>query len=285
MTRPQRAPKPHSLFAMLAARALRATLIVDRASTWFDRIRSKLVVSCVSDAVLDAYNAIAYGASGNYDPASARFRADWFPWEAAAIGAFFPAAPSRVLVGGAGGGREALCLAAAGYDVTAFEPVRELVAALDGCTRDTGCRALVGRYETLPEVTSLDGTALSLRAGSRFDAGIMGWGSLAHVRRDADRLYAIRQFVGLVRGPVLLSVYPELWNPQHRRLERWLHAEGALFSPGLGRVETFDEARFRDLLSRAGVEVLSFDVSARIDNWPHAVVQDRREASLSYRPS
>jgi hypothetical protein len=101
----------------------------------------------------------------------------------------------------------------------------------------------------------------------------MGWSSVAHVRRDEERVEAVRAFVRLVRGPVLVSVYPELWAPGGRRLDRWLAADGAVFSPGLGRVQTYDEARFRDLLERADVEILAIDTGARIDNWPHAVVR------------
>ncbi|HEX7084819.1 MAG TPA: class I SAM-dependent methyltransferase [Vicinamibacterales bacterium] len=270
MAKPPAAPKP-SAASRAVARALRASLLVDRAAVWFDRLRSKLVVTLASDAVLDAYNAIAYGSSASYNPETDAFRRDWFPWERSALDAWFPAAPARVLVGGAGGGREALLLAQAGYEVTAFEPVLPLVRAFADAARGT-CQVFVGRYETLPAVIRLDGTAAEL-AGDSFDAGIMGWGSVAHVRRDEARVEAVRAFARLVRGPVLVSVYPELWRPGKGRLDRWLSTDGAVFSPGLGRVQTYDEARLRDLLERAGVEILAIDTSSRIDNWPHAVVR------------
>ena len=260
-----------SLLARAAARALRATLLVDRAAVWFDRLRSKVVVTFAPDAVLDAYNAASYGASASYKPGADTFRRDWFPWERAALDTWFPSAPARVLVGGAGGGREALLLAEAGHDVTGFDPVAPLVQAFADAARDR-CRVFVGRYEALPAVSRLDGTIEEFEEGS-FDAGIMGWGSVAHVRRDEERVEAVRAFVRLVRGPVLISVYPELWSPGRGRLDRWLSADGAVFSPGLGRVQTYDAPRFRGLLERAGVEVLALDTSMRIDNWPHAVVR------------
>ncbi len=259
--------------ARLAARALRATLLVDRGAALFDRLRSKVVVTLAPDPVLDAYNAIAYASAGVYNPESDNFRREWFPWERAVLDAWFPRTPARVLVGGVGGGREALLLADAGYDVTGFDPVAALVRAFANAASDR-CRAFMGRYETLPAVKRLDGRTETL-ADRSFDAGIMGWSSLSHVRRDEQRVQAVRAFARLVRGPVLVSVYPELQAPTCGRLGRWLEADGAVFAPGLGRVQTFDEARFRDLLERAGVEILAIDTDPSIDNWPHAVVQKR----------
>jgi hypothetical protein len=58
-------------------------------------------------------------------------------------------------------------------------------------------------------------------------------------------------------------------------LSRWLYGDGAMFLPGIGRVQTFDEAALRDLIARAGLEILFLDMSPSIDNWPHAVVRRR----------
>lgn len=46
-----------------------------------------------------------------------------------------------------------------------------------------------------------------------------------------------------------------------------------MFLPGLGGVQTFGEAELRNLIERAGLDILELDTSPAIDNWPHAVVR------------
>lgn len=263
--------------ARLAARALRASLIVDRAAGLFDRVRSRLVCALATDGVLDAYNALAYGAASRYRPGASGVQAEWFVWERAAVNRWFPGAPARVLVGGAGGGREVRQLLAAGYQVVAFDPVVSLTEGL-AAQQWPGLRVCAGRYETLPALVEYPGgQAVDLGDLGPFDAAIMGWGSLAHVRHDRDRLAAIRALCAAIDGPLLLSVYPPLWTATAGRMaSQWLRADGAVFSPGLGRVQTFTDAQLADLLVRADVEVLALDAESRPDNWPHAVVRRRR---------
>lgn len=277
MTPSIREPAPPGPLARLAARALKASLLVDRAAGLFDRCRSRLVCLMASDQVLDAYNTLAYSAASRYRPAADGDHAEWFSWERAAVEMWFPKAPAKVLIGGAGGGREARQLLKRGYQVVAFEPVAALAEGL-AAQRLEGLQVFEGRYETLPNLMAIDGGgAPRLEDLGPFDAAIMGWGSLAHVRRAADRVAAIRSLVAVVSGPILLSVYPPLWSPTPRRaVSQWLYGEGAVFSPGLGRVQTFTDAQFRELLSDAQVEVLACDPQSRPDNWPHAIV--RRQA-------
>jgi len=267
------------------ARLLQTSLVVDRGAVLFDRVRSRLVCSLAPDDVLDAYNTFAYSSSPVYQPGHPSFREEWFPWERRAIDGHFPAPPGRVLVAGAGGGREAFQLATRGYDVVAFDPVPALVEAMSTTNgrlkRVTTC---VGSYETLPTLHLPDGRTISLDGREPFSAGICGWASVAHVRTGAGRVAALRAMAALVHGPILLSVYAPTWRPSARRdvrggLSRWLYGDGAMFFPGIGRVQTFDEAALRDLIARAGLEILHVDVSSAIDNWPHAVVRRRQKAA------
>ena len=263
------------------ARLIASSLIVDRAAVLFDRLRSRLVCSLVPDDVLHAYNALAYGSSPSYQPGHGAFRTEWFPWERRAVDSCFPPPPTRVLIGGSGGGREALKLAERGYEVIAFDPVRALVDGLPRADAGAGhVTACVGSYEALPLLHTLNGRAVSLEDWQPFGAGICGWASLAHVRTDAARVTALRAMAALVDGPILLSVYAPSWQPSARRgvrggLSRWLYGDGAMFLPGMGRVQTFNEAALRDLIARAGLEILLLDTSPAIDNWPHAVVSGR----------
>jgi hypothetical protein len=273
-----RATRPRAVDRALA-RLIESSLIVDRGAALFDRLRSRLVCSLASDRILEAYNALAFGSSPAYQPGHRDFRAEWFPWERRAVDTYFPPVPTRVLVGGAGGGREAYRLAERGYEVIAFDPVQTLVDAMPEAGTGPGhVTACVGSYERLPVLRSRDGQTVSLADLPPFGAGICGWASIAHVRTHAGRVAALRHMGALVDGPILLSVYVTPWRRSAKKglaggVSRWLYGDGAMFLPGIGRVQTFDEAGLRELISRAGLEVLYLDASPAVENWPHAVVR------------
>src|SRR5918994_2664192 len=92
-------------------RFILATRRLDRTYRRLDRLRSTAILAIASDAALERFNAWTYSGSASYRPGSEDFRTDLFPWEEEAIERFFPRPPARVLVGGAGGGREPLALA------------------------------------------------------------------------------------------------------------------------------------------------------------------------------
>src|ERR671918_3043882 len=110
-------------------RAINTSRIIERIYNRLNALRSLAVLAFASDATLDAFNASAYGTAERYDPESSAYVASLYPWEEEAIDKYFPLAPSRILVGGAGAGREPLALAERGYQVTAFEPVAKLAEA------------------------------------------------------------------------------------------------------------------------------------------------------------
>ena len=263
------------------ARLIDVSRLVDRGAVLFDRVRSRLVSSWAPDRALDAYNALAYGSSPIYQPGQHAFRTELFPWERRAVEAYFPAAPARILIGGSGGGREALQLAARGHEVVAFDPVQALVGAMARTGSGPGhVTASVGSYETLPLVRSIDGQWASLNEWRPFGAGICGWASVAHVRTDAGRVAALQAMAALVEGPILVSVYAPTWSPSAKAgirggVSRWLYGDGAMFLPGIGWVQTFEEAGLRGLIARAGLEIMFMDMSSAIDNWPHAIVRQR----------
>ena len=80
----------------------------------------------------------------------------------------FPDPPGRVLIGGAGGGREAFALAARGYEVVAFEPSADLARSMvQHPPAGISVEALIGRYEDLPSLTSA-------ATGARVDLRLQG---------------------------------------------------------------------------------------------------------------
>lgn len=256
-------------------------MLVDRALSGYDRLRS-LVVTCVaSDAVLNAYNDIAYGTTRVYDAGAAEFRERLFNWESELIAQVFPAPPGRVLVGGAGGGREAFELVSKGYAVTAFDPS-------DVLARSMAARALqdkrpvevfLGRYQDLPRLRPIDADeAVDLSLQSRFDAAIIGWSSYSHLRKRADRIGTLRRFAELTDGPVVASFFLRrpTAKPPHR-LAQWaaslgLRAEGDRFTPHIGFFHQSSAEELAAEIAEAGLVVVAASYNDSDGYWPWVAV-------------
>lgn len=102
-------------------------------------------------------------------------------WESAVVDAHFPPG-ARVLVTGAGGGREVIALLEKGYDAIGYEPNPKLVAA--GCTL----------METLGHVDRLrvsERDAFPAGVGA-CDAVMVGWGSYMLMPGRARRIAFLR---------------------------------------------------------------------------------------------
>jgi hypothetical protein len=102
------------------------------------------------------------------------------PWEAAAVEQAFPAG-ARVVVTGAGGGREVLALLERGYDAIGYEPHPGFVAAGDDLlTR----RGHPGRMRAMAREGFPD--------AEPFDALLVGWGSYMLTPGRAHRMAFLR---------------------------------------------------------------------------------------------
>jgi hypothetical protein len=255
-----------SLLGRIGARAIRASTLVDRAFGRFDRLRSRIIVQIGGDRLFEAYNDIAYGVTPEYLAGGPKFRRELFRWEEEIVARWFPPPPARVLVGGAGGGREVLRLAERGYVVVGFEPSPALARSLARDPAAARVETYLGRYETLPIVHRLDdGAPRDLTGPPHFDAGIFGWASYAHVRTDARRVAAVRHMAALCRGPIVISFYPA--RPDDRRRDA--------FSVTIGVYHLTDEAEIRQVAAAAGVDVLELSMDARDGRWPFAVLRSR----------
>jgi hypothetical protein len=256
----------------LLARTLWATRLVDRLYGTFDRFRSRLVLRLGSATFFDAFNDVSYGGQAAYTPGSASFRTELFPWESRAIEAHFPRPPASILIGGAGGGREALALERRGYTVVAFEPAAPLASALAGSVRTSprAIEVLVGRYDDLPRLRRTDNTAneVDLRKRAPFDAAVLGWTSFSHIRSDAGRVNALRQMSALTAGPILLSYFSYLDDRTASSSRR------DSFAMQVGLFRQLTEAEARGLIDEAGLDVLYH----QHEGWPCAVVRKRQKA-------
>ena len=258
------------VLASLGARALFLSGGVDRAYRWFDRLRSELVASAASDAMLDRFNELAYGGAPRYKPESGAFRDYLFPFEEHVLAHFFPAPPARILVGGAGGGREAFALADRGYSIVAFEPARGLVEELAGGRGDLPIEVHQGAYYDLAR----------LFPDESFDAAIFGWVSFSHLRSEAARLDALREYARLTAGPILVSFLALRSEPTRRlALFRRFLPRGAdrdpndVFAMTIGLYHPVDENEVRRLAEVAGLRLVHLNFDTRETSWPHAVLQ------------
>lgn len=118
-----------------------------------------------------------------------------FDWEKAWWAAALPPAPARLLLGGAGAGREARALVAAGYEVFAFDPLPAAVVALGALLGSAAVSC--ADYET-PE---------HWPGPPHVDAVLFGWGSLTHVLDAAGRFRALAAAAARTDGPILASVW------------------------------------------------------------------------------
>jgi hypothetical protein len=255
-------------------------MLVDRALSRYDRLRSFLVTCAATDAVLDAYNDLTYGATRVYDASAPEFRERLFNWEAELIERVFPPA-GRVLVGGAGGGREAFELVLRGYIVAAFEPSDVLARSM--ADRAAASRALVevllGRYQDLPMLRQL-GTnqVVDLTRGARFDAAILGWSSFSHIRHRQDRIATLRRFAEVTDGPVVASFFlrHEASKPRHR-FSRWaahlgLRADGDRFTPHIGFFHQSSVDELAAEIAEAGLVQVAVSYNDSDGYWPWVAV-------------
>jgi hypothetical protein len=171
--------------------------------------------------------------SRDYKPGARPFEEGLHDWESATLDS--PLFPRRghVLLGGAGGGRELRTLLQRGFTVTAFEPSTMWTSALE--VAGNRAAVLCGSYsDFVRAVTNGDGPLQEI-AKQRFDAIVLGWGSICHITADElQELFVALRKVG-PRAPVLLSF--QLESPPHRftplkaRLHKVLQRLGAPGEP------------------------------------------------------
>jgi hypothetical protein len=223
-----------------------------------------MVLAWAPDEFYETINDLSYGRQDFFRPGTKSFGSTLFPFEERAISQYFPAPPGVILVGGAGGGREALVLARRGYRVVAFDPASPLVALLVGFRGDLPIEGFIGRYEHLPIVSSLESPEVNvdLRSHAPFAAAIVGWASFSNLRSDERRVETLKQFGRLTNGPILVSYFPS-------RNE----ASRAQFTPNLGYYKAFASREFRELAERAALNIIYLDDYP--DSWGNAVLQSQ----------
>ncbi len=247
------------------ARLILATRFIDKftvrhRTTYMavDRVRSALVLALASDAVLARFNALAYGRQA-YNPHSSAFKCNLFSWEEEVIATYFPRPPARLLVGGAGGGREVLALAARGYEVVAFEPSEPLAALMaNRVAKDLKVSVYRAGYEDIPRLFPVcpGERCGNLEAESGFDAAILGFGSYSHLRTDEQRIHTLSSFARHVHGPILVSFHQS-------------EGTGDRFSVYIGFTHDVVASELAAVADRSGLSIAHLNEHAED---PHAVL-------------
>lgn len=255
----------------------RALLALDRAPRPLVRaiaaVREELLLAWVAPARRDALTVALFDRQQTYAPGGNTFREGLFDWECELLA--HPKVPrkGRVLLGGAGGGRETVALHKLGYEVFAFEPAAALVragaraiAALPGST------LLRASYDDLVRAVRGEQNSLSGVLTASFDVLILGWGSISHVLDDADRLAILRAMRSVApAAPLLLSFdEPSILEKPGGALDRTRRVLRRLFvlihAPG--RVSEGDRffswAGFFRESTAAGLEALARDAGYQV---------------------
>jgi hypothetical protein len=223
-------------------------------------------------------------------------------WEQDWFARCLPKPPARLLVGGAGAGRESAALCASGYAIDALEPAPRPAHA---CQQVLGSRGevFVACYEDVSRAV-LDGSGGPAEplAHRRYDAVVLGWGSLTHVLEADERLRLLESVCRLAPdGPILASFWlrpdppPDLPDsvarPARGRADALGRAAGRLVGRVRGvpaRDETVSFGSwygFAHSFTRAELEALAARVGRRLvwgehGAYPHVtfVAPDRKRA-------
>lgn len=176
---------------------------VHRAAASLRAVHEGLYCAWVPPSRRAALTAWVYDQRASYTQGGGVFAQGLWPWERALLGHPALATARTFLLGGAGGGREALALLERGHRVVAFEPSPLLCAASRRALAGRDAVVLEGSYEGL--LGSERGRA-TLRAQGPFDAVLLGWGSLSHVTEAAQREALFASLAELAPGaPVAFS--------------------------------------------------------------------------------
>jgi SAM-dependent methyltransferase len=130
---------------------------------------------------LNAITRASYESGTGFESAEFNLRQGLWPWEETAFRGQFPT-PRRLLVAGAGGGREAFALAREGHAITAFDSTPALVVACRRHATSSGLNVEVLQAEpdAVPEGTG------------RFEGLVIGRGCYHHIPGRARRVAFLR---------------------------------------------------------------------------------------------
>jgi hypothetical protein len=169
------------------------------------RLAGAMFTECLTIAEKSHLTVRIYDTSLGYNEDNDRLS----DWEETWFARRLPVAPARLLVGACGRGREAIALVKQGYQVTAFEPAPALVATSQRHLADRAAVLQLSYEELCASVLDgerLPGKCANRFANERFDAVLLGLGSLSHVLEATQRTRLLHALNVLCpTGPILAS--------------------------------------------------------------------------------
>ncbi len=192
----------------------RARLFLRTQAAWgrvlarIDSILTGLALGLMSRRTLQALDEEMYRRWAEFSSDEHNLRG-LFEWEEKAYAGFLRGC-RRIVVMAAGGGREAIALAARGHEVAAFECHPALLQA---------GQSLVRRVAPAISFEYLERDAAP--AGVQADAVIVGWSAYTLTIGRPTRIALLRQLARLLApgGPILISFFT---RPAGRPRERWV---------------------------------------------------------------
>jgi len=272
-----------------AARLVYSTIVGDRflrnALKTYKQVRAALVLGFLSDSAIQRLGILGYAETKSYGLREDLSWPELNDWEVSFLDRYLSAPPGRVLVGGAGAGREPYHLAKMGYDIVAFDPNPTFVEMM---RRDIPAglpvRSYQASYEDLPllaPATSQE-QAADLTTMPPFDAAILGHSSFSHILDDANLLRTLKLLACVVTGPILISFTSRdsVADTPNSRLDRWLRRlPGRNQDPTIGfRLEIgayrqFIAQEMIELCTSAGLYIIELRVKKHFSHSSYVVVR------------
>lgn len=197
-----------------------------------------------------------------------------FSWEENMINSFFPKPPSKVLVGGAGAGRELKVLSNRGYFISAFEPLcKSASLAKQVVPKKQLLSFSISGYEDL-----ISGRLKEVEDFAPYDAVILGWSSFTHILdKEVQRLTLEKVRKLCPQGPILLSWLRALYIGPKTKLFRKLlsclgfkkYSDTDFYSADFAFHHRFTSSEIHELASLSGNKILFYEDEK---SSPHAVL-------------
>lgn len=260
---------PSASMVKRAPRWAQAALALDRAAQAGARAVHVLVEeglkALLDEPERDAVTALVYGEQRSYRPRGVTFEAGLFEWEERALErAAFPVG-GRLLLGGAGGGRELAALLERGFEVVAFEPSDLVEAAAELARQHPRARVVRAAFVDLVAAVEARRGPLAEHVARPFDGVVLGWVSFMHVTAESRREALLRALRVVAPGAVvLLSFWPR--RPERGRLRPALsRALGYLGRGAEPDLRFAAHAGFYRALDREGLEALAARTGYRVE--------------------
>lgn len=192
-------------------------------------------------------------------------------WEKEWFARTLPPPPGRILVAACGTGREVLPLLSQGYKVDAFDGAEGALSVAKAECKESA-RIEKATYRDFVAAT-LHGEENQLHsfATARYDAVLLGWGSLTHVSGTKSRGEVLKACAALTSGPILLSFFStnhkeqadaatDRWVRLGRRLGRTLSRES-----GPALVEFSSWGGFAEYLTKEEIALHGATLGRRVE--------------------